>query len=78
MHMHMFWHAPKLTQPSHRNPGSAMIAELSVGNVTNTAAKRRKVVITHFDLWNQTPTQDMEWTPESPTNVRQCIFSWVE
>ena len=22
-----------------------------------------KVVITHFDLWNQTPNQDMEWTP---------------
>ena len=38
MHMHMFWHAPKLSQPSHRNPGSAMSAELSVGNVTNTAA----------------------------------------
>ena len=29
--MHMFWHAPKLTQPSHRNPGSAMSAERSVG-----------------------------------------------
>ena len=39
MHMHMFWHAPKLTQPSHRNPGSAMSAELPVGNVTNKAAK---------------------------------------
>ena len=25
------WHAPKLTQPSHRNPGSAMSADLSVG-----------------------------------------------
>ena len=24
---------------------------------------RPKVVITHFDLWNQTPNQDMEWTP---------------
>ena len=36
------WHAPKLTQPSHRNPGSAMSAELSVGNVTNKAAKRRQ------------------------------------
>ena len=22
-----------------------------------------KVVITHFDLWNQTLNQDMEWTP---------------
>ena len=22
-----------------------------------------KLVITHFDLWNQTPNQDMEWTP---------------
>ena len=22
-----------------------------------------KVVITRFDLWNQTPNQDMEWTP---------------
>ena len=23
----------------------------------------QKVVITHFDLWNQTLNQDMEWTP---------------
>ena len=38
MHMHMFWHAPKLAQPSHRSPGSAMSAEFSVGNVTNRAA----------------------------------------
>ena len=22
-----------------------------------------KLVITHFDLWNQTPNLDMEWTP---------------
>ena len=42
MHMHMFWHAPKLTQPSHRSPGSAMSAESSVGNVTNRAAKERQ------------------------------------
>ena len=42
MHMHMFWHAPKLTQPSHRSPGSAMCAESSVGNVTNRAAKERQ------------------------------------
>ena len=42
MHMHMFWHAPKLTQPSHRSPGSAMSAESSVGNVTNRAAKERE------------------------------------
>ena len=42
MHMHIFGHAPKLTQPSHRNPGSAMSAELSVGNVTNKAAKGRQ------------------------------------
>ena len=40
--MHMFWHTPNLTQPSQRNPGSAMSAELSVGNATNTAAKRRQ------------------------------------
>ena len=39
MHMHMFWHAPKLTQPSHRSPGSAMSAESSVGNVTYRAAR---------------------------------------
>ena len=44
MHMHMFWHAPKLTQPSHRSPGSAMSAESSVGNVTNRAAKERQPV----------------------------------
>ena len=42
MHMHMFWHAPKLNQPSHRSPGSAMSAESSVGNVTNRAAKERQ------------------------------------
>ena len=42
MHMHMFWHAPKITQPSHRSPGSAMSAESSVGNVTNIAAKKRQ------------------------------------
>ena len=42
MHMHMFWHAPKLTQPSHRSPGSTMSAESSVGNVTNRAAKERQ------------------------------------
>ena len=42
MHMHMFWHAPKLTQPSHRSPGSAMSAESSVRNVTNRAAKERQ------------------------------------
>ena len=36
------WHAPKLTQPNHRNPCSAMSAELSVGSVTNKAAKRRQ------------------------------------
>ena len=41
MHMHMFWHAPKLTQPSHRSPGSAMSAESSVENVTNRAAKEK-------------------------------------
>ena len=35
MHMHMFWHAPELTQRSHRSPGSAMSAESSVGYVTN-------------------------------------------
>ena len=39
MHMHMFWHAPKLTQPSHRSPGSAMSAECSVGNVTTEQQK---------------------------------------
>ena len=33
------WHAPILTQPSHRSPGSAMSAESSVGYVTNRAAK---------------------------------------
>ena len=42
MHMHMFWHAPKLTQPSHRSPGSAMSAESSVGYVTYKAAKERQ------------------------------------
>ena len=42
MHMHMYWHAPKLTQPSHRSPGSAMSAESSVGKVTNSAAKERQ------------------------------------
>ena len=42
MHIHMFLHAPELTQPSHRNPGSAMSVELFVGNVTNKAAKRRQ------------------------------------
>ena len=42
LHMHMFWHAPKLPQPSHRSPGSAMSAELSVGNVTTKAPKRRQ------------------------------------
>ena len=42
MHMHMSWHAPKLTQPSHRSPGSAMSAESSVGIVTNSAAKERQ------------------------------------
>ena len=42
MHMHMFWHAPKLTQRGHRSPGSAMSAESSVGNVTNRAAKERQ------------------------------------
>ena len=36
------WHAAKLTQPSHRNPGSAMSAEFPVGNVTNRAAKERQ------------------------------------
>ena len=30
-----FWHAPILTQPSHRNPGSAMSTELSVGTVND-------------------------------------------
>ena len=59
MHMHMFWHAPKLTQPSHRSPGSAMSAESSVGNVTNRAAKERH----NIDLWNQTRNQDMGWPP---------------
>ena len=39
--MHMFWHAPRLTQPSHRSPTSAMSAESSVENVTNRAAKER-------------------------------------
>ena len=33
------WHAPKLTQPSHRNSGSAMSAEPSVENVTNKQQK---------------------------------------
>ena len=37
-----------------------------------------KVVITHFDLWNQTLNQDMEWTPLSPINVRLFIFSRVD
>ena len=26
-----------------------------------------KGVITHFDLWNQTPNQDVVWTPLSPS-----------
>ena len=42
MHMHMSWHAPILTQPSHRSPGSAMSAESSVGNDTIRAAKGRQ------------------------------------
>ena len=42
MHMHMFWHAPILMQPSHTSPGSAMSAESSVGNVTYRAAKERQ------------------------------------
>ena len=39
MHMHMFMACSQTTQPSHRNPGSAMSAELSVGNVTNKQQK---------------------------------------
>ena len=26
-----------------------------------------KVVITHFDLWNQTLNKDVVWTPLSPS-----------
>ena len=33
------WHAPKLPKQSHRNPGSAMRAELSVRNLTNKQQK---------------------------------------
>ena len=40
--MHMLWHAPILTQPSHRSPGSAMSAESSVGHVTYRAANERQ------------------------------------
>ena len=36
------WHAPKLTQPSHRSPGSSMSAESSVGDDTIRAAKGRQ------------------------------------
>ena len=36
---------------------------LSIQGISFLGLAPGKVVITHFDLWNQTPNQDMEWTP---------------
>ena len=51
MHMHMFWHAPILTQPSHRSPGSAMSAESSVGKCYKQSSKRAPAMVSaHFSV----------------------------
>ena len=39
MHTHMVLACPTLTPPSHRNPGSAKSAEVSVEVVINNAAR---------------------------------------
>ena len=43
---------------------------LSIHAFLSLVLVQPKVVRTHSDLWNQTPNQDMEWTPESPFNQK--------
>ena len=41
MHIDMVFACPMQTPPSHRNPGSAKIAEFSVGNCHEHCSKSR-------------------------------------